>query len=103
MTTEHTCSHIDCNCIEIVTVCISLHFLGLYLYCHRLNVLIPEFSSGLQLMSSLSNNCHWALLIDITTEYVDDITIFKLIEPTYHNLDFYNGVEHDTRQQTLFI
>ena len=48
------------------------------------------FPTGLQLLLSLSNNCGWALIIDIT--------IFKLFEQPSYDFHFYNGLEHDTRQ-----
>ena len=48
------------------------------------------FTIGLQLLSSMSNNCDWALIIDIT--------IFKLFEPRSYDFHFYNNLQHETKQ-----
>ena len=60
-----------------------------------INAALMSFSTGLQLLSSLSNNCHWTLLIDTT--------MFELFEPSSSDFYFYNGLEHNTRQQMLVI
>ena len=44
-------------------------------------------SHRLQLLSSLSNYCHWAVIIDIA--------ILKLFEPPSYDFYFYNDLEHD--------
>ena len=51
----------------------------------------------MQFLKSLSNNCHWTLIIDTA--------ILELFEPAPNDYDFhlYNRLKHDTRQQNLSI
>ena len=44
---------------------------------------------------SLSNNCHWVLIIDTT--------IFELFQPAPNDFHLYNRLEHNTRQHNLSI
>ena len=82
-----------CLCVYMY-VCMYvyiLYILYLYLSIYILYILYLYLSIYLsiylyrllQLLPSLSNNCHWALIIDIT--------ISELFKSTLHHFHFYNG------------
>ena len=89
-----------CVCTLVVTVLsyqvYKFTFPGIVLMLQRgICTYIYFFPTGLQLLLSPSNNCHWVLIIDII--------IFKLFEPPSYDFHFYNDLEHSTRKQRLFI
>ena len=51
------------------------------------------FPTGLQLLSSLLNNCDLKLIIDVTI-----CKLCKLFEPLSYDFHFCNDLEYDTRQ-----
>ena len=59
------------------------------------NEIATAFPTGLQVLSPLSNNCHWALIIYIT--------IFKLFEPSFYDFHFYNDLEIRAQHQAIEV
>ena len=63
------------------------------LYIENYGIGYRVFSTGLKAFYSLSNNCHWAWIIDIT--------LFDLFGSASHDFHLYNGLEHNIRKLIL--
>ena len=72
-------------------------YIYIYIYIDYYGIGRQAFPTGLQVLSSLPSNCHWALIIDIT------IIVFKLFESPSCDFDLYNDLEHDANRGYLFL
>ena len=76
--------------IYIYIYYIYIYIVYIYIYIYIYISIRQVLSTGLHLMKSLLNKCHWAVIIDIT--------IFELFEPPSYDFYSYNDLEQDTRQ-----
>ena len=97
------CTNFDQNHFEKATgrisyiswdyINIATERFGIYLYIDNYGINCRVFSTGLKLLQSLSNNCHWAWIIDTT--------LFDLFEPASHDFHLHNRLDRDIRK--LFL